>query len=80
MADEERLKLTARRRTNDREFRPVVVLEDPDDTNALLTHLENIVRDQDGRRDDPWWMVEYELRVQGVDREWRDFVLAGRPR
>lgn len=78
MAHQQRLKLTLRRRTNDREWRPVEVTEDPDDHAALLQHMEAMARDQDSRRGDNWWLSEYELRVQGLDQEWRDFRLAGR--
>lgn len=80
MAHAQRLKLTLRNRSNGREWtgQRVEVTEDPDDHAALLKHLEAMARDLDGRRGETWWIGEYELRVQGLDQEWRDFRLVGR--
>lgn len=81
MAHEQRLKLTLRNRTNDREWKweAVEVTEDPDDHDALLKHMEQMARDIDGRSSSGW-LHEYELRVQGLEQEWRDFRLVGRDR
>ncbi|MFI5729157.1 hypothetical protein ACIA49_03485 [Kribbella sp. NPDC051587] len=82
MAHRQRLRLTLRNRNNDREWKhqPVEVTEDPDDHDALLKHLEAMARDLDRRGSgDPWWIDQYELRVQGLDQAWRDFRIVGRP-
>jgi hypothetical protein len=83
MAHRQRLRLTLRNRSNDREWtnQRVEATEDPDDHDALQQHLEAMARDLDRRGSgEPWWIGQYELRVQGIDQEWRDFRLVGRPR
>lgn len=83
MAHQQRLRLTLRNRTNDREWtgQRLEVTEDPDDHDALIKHLETMARDLDRRGGGgAWWLDQYELRVQGIDQEWRDFRLAGRAR
>lgn len=78
MAHRQRLRLTLRKRSNGYEWRPIEVTEDPDDHDAMLEHLDAMARDLDGRTGNPWWRDQYEVRVQGLEQEWRDFRVAGR--
>jgi hypothetical protein len=75
----ERLELRVRHRPRDREFRPVQIEADPDDFDELLKYVEDVARDQDGRYG-AGWLHEYEARVVGIDRAWRDFHITGRDR
>ncbi|HEY9251588.1 MAG TPA: hypothetical protein VIP06_02935 [Nocardioides sp.] len=75
----ERLKITLRRRRDDREFRPRQVRADKDDYDTLHDYLVAMARDLDGQRGDAAEFAEdYELRVEGVDRMWIDFRLPGK--
>jgi hypothetical protein len=77
MADKERLELTLRNTANGREWTGdrVEVMEDPDDYPAILKHLPALARALDGHRGED--LSRYSLRVIGIDRRWRDFVLPG---
>lgn len=79
MAQEQRLKLTLRNAMNDRTWTNQTreVTADPDDHHTLRGYLEQMARDIDHRTGEPWWRVQYTVRVQGLDQEWRDFVVPG---
>jgi hypothetical protein len=79
VAHQQRLKLTLRNVVSDRTWtnQPREVTADPDDHRTIRAYLEQMARDLDGRSGEPWWKVQYTVRVQGLDQEWRDFTLAG---
>lgn len=79
MADPQRLKLTLRNITNDRTWTNQTrdITADPDDHAAIREALEQMARSIDGRTGEPWWRVQYEVRVQGLDQTWRDFTVPG---
>jgi hypothetical protein len=79
VAHEQRLKLTLRNVNNDRAWtnQPRVVVADPDDHGTIRGYLEQMARSLDHRTGEPWWKVQYEVRVQGLDQEWRDFTVPG---
>lgn len=79
MADQQRLKLTLRNRTNGRTWthQPIEITADPDNHAALHEQLVGMARSLDGRTGEPWWDSQYEIRVQGIDQAWRDFTLPG---
>jgi hypothetical protein len=75
----ERLKLTLRRRRDDREFQARQVSADKDDFDALHDYLVAMARDLDSQKGDAAEFADgYELHVQGVDRLWVDFRLPGK--
>jgi len=78
---QERLKLTLRNVVNDRTWSGKnytrEVTADPDDHDALRAYLEQMARDLDHRTGEPWWKVQYTVRVQGLDQTWRDFTVPG---
>ena len=79
MANEQRLKLTLRNTVNDRTWTSQTrqVTADPDDHPTLRAYLEQMARDIDHRTGEPWWKVQYTIRVQGLDQAWRDFTVPG---
>lgn len=79
MAHQQRLKLTLRNVTNDRTWKhhPLEVTADPDDHDAIRRHIEHMARSLEHRTGEPWWRVQYEARVQGLDETWRDFTIPG---
>jgi hypothetical protein len=79
MADQQRLKLTLRNVMNDRTWtnQPIEVTVDPDDHRTIRGYIEQLARSLDGRTGEPWWRVQYEARVQGLDQEWRNFTVPG---
>lgn len=75
----EKLKLTLRRRRDDREFPARQVSADRNDFETLHDYLAAMARDLDNQKGDAEEFAEnYEIHVQGVDREWIDFRLPGR--
>lgn len=79
MAHQQRLKLTLRNTVADRTWtnQPVEITADPDDHKTIRATLEQMARDLDSRTGEPWWKVQYQVRVQGLEQEWRDFVVPG---
>lgn len=79
MAHQQRLKLTLRNVMNDRTWtnQAMEVTADPEDHDTLRAYLEQMARNLDGRTGEPWWKVQYTVRVQGLDQEWRDFTVPG---
>lgn len=79
MAHQQRLKLTLRNVATDRTWtgQPLTITGDPDDTDTLRAHVEQLARDLDGRTGNAWWADQYKLHVQGLDQEWRDFWITG---
>lgn len=79
MAHAQRLKLTLRNTVADRTWtnQPVEITADPDDHKTIRATLVEMARDLDSRTGEPWWKVQYQVRVQGLDQEWRDFVVPG---
>jgi hypothetical protein len=81
MAHQQRLKLTLRNVVNDRTWDGKnytrEVTADPDDHDTLRGYLEQMARDIDHRTGEPWWKVQYTVRVQGLEQEWRDFTVPG---
>jgi len=81
MAHQQRLKLTLRNVVNDRTWdgknHQREITADPDDHHTIRGYLEQMARDLDHRTGEPWWKVQYAVRVQGLDQEGRDFVVPG---
>ena len=79
MAHQQRLKLTLRNVVNDRTWtsQSREVTADPEDHREIRGYIEQMARSLDGRTGEPWWRVQYEVRVQGLDQEWRDFTVPG---
>jgi hypothetical protein len=79
MAHQQRLKLTLRNVVNDRTWTNQTreVTADPDDHDTLRGYIEQMARSLDSRTGEPWWRVQYEVRVQGLDQAWRDFTVPG---
>jgi hypothetical protein len=81
MAHQQRLKLTLRNVMNDRTWAGSKytreVTADPDDHDTLRGYLEQMARSLEDRTGEPWWRVQYEVRVQGLEQEWRDFTVPG---
>lgn len=81
MAHQQRLKLTLRNvvadRTWDSKAHKREITADPDDHAAIRPYIEQMARDLEGRTGEPWWRVQYSVRVQGIDQEWRDFTVLG---
>jgi hypothetical protein len=81
MAHQQRLKLTLRNVVNDRTWTGTnytrEVTADPEDHDTLRGYLEQMARSLDGRTGEPWWRVQYEVRVEGLDQTWRDFTVPG---
>lgn len=81
MANQQRLKLTLRNVTNDRTWtgkhNTREVTADPEDHAAIRDYLEQMARSLDGRTGEPWWRVQYEVRVEGLDETWREFTVPG---
>lgn len=80
MAHVQRLKLTLRNHVTDRTWtgQPLTIQADPEDTAAILEHLEPMARNLDHRTGDAdHWRRDYTLRVQGLEQEWRDEWISG---
>lgn len=81
MAQAQRLKLTLRNVVNDRTWDGSKytreITADPDDHATIRGYLEQMARDLDHRTGEPWWKVQYTVRVQGLDQTWRDFTVPG---
>lgn len=80
MAHQQRLKLTLRNVVNDRTWtnQPREVTADPTDHTALRSFLEQMARSLDHRTGEPWWRVQYEVKVSNLDHEWQpEFTVLG---
>lgn len=81
MADQQRLKLTLHNVVNDRTWTGKnytrEVIADPDDHGTIRGYLEQMARSLDGRTGEPWWRVQYEVHVEGLEQTWREFTVPG---
>ena len=81
MANQQRLKLTLRNVVNDRTWTGKTytreITADPDDHAVIRDYLEQMARSLDHRTGEPWWRVQYEVRVEGLDETWRELTVPG---
>lgn len=80
VADRQRLKVTLKKISNDREWthQSVEITADPENHDEIRPEIIRLARELDGRGNgDPWWADQYKGHVQGIDQHWWDFWLPG---
>lgn len=67
---EESLEVIVKWRQTGIKNEPVRIHADPDDTKALLNHLETIARAWGNHDASTRWLTEYEMQVRSIHRPW----------